>query len=125
MGIFSRLLGNAAEANLADVRREYNRILAENESIEGAYQVLRDLFIFTNKRLILVDRQGLTGRKVSYHSIPYRSITHFSIETAGHFDLEAELRIWVSGCPEPLEKSFNRSVDIYALQSVLASCILR
>ena len=124
MGIFDRLIGNADEANLEKVRENYARILADNESIEGAYQVIRDLFIFTNKRLILVDRQGLTGKKVEYHSIPYRAITHFSIETAGHFDLEAELKIWISGSNEPITKTFNRSIDIYALQSVLATYVL-
>jgi len=125
MSFFSQLFGHAAEANLAEVRKQYGRLLTENETIEGAYQVLRDLFIFTNKRLILVDRQGLTGKKVEYHSIPYRSITHFSIETAGHFDLEAEMKIWISGSPTPLQKTFSKSVDVYALQSALAAYVLR
>lgn len=51
--------------------------------------------MFTNKRRSLIDKQGLTGKKVDYHSIPYRQITQFKIETAGHFDLDAELKIWV------------------------------
>jgi hypothetical protein len=55
------------------------------------------MYVFTNKRLILIDKQGMTGRKVDYHSIPYRAITQFKIETAGHFDLDAELKIWISG----------------------------
>jgi hypothetical protein len=55
------------------------------------------MYVFTNKRLILIDKQGITGRKVDYHSIPYRAITQFKIETAGHFDLDAELKIWISG----------------------------
>jgi len=55
--------------------------------------LIRALFVFTNKRLILVDKQGLTGNKVEYHSLPYRIITHFSVETAGHFDLDAELKV--------------------------------
>ena len=125
MNIFGRLLGHASEVDLANVNREYARILAEGETVEGAYQVLRDMFLFTNKRLILVDKQGLTGRKIEYHSIPYRSITHFSIETSGHFDLEAELKLWVTGMNDPIVKTFNRNVDIYALQSVLATYILK
>ena len=55
--------------------------------------MIRDLFVFTNKRLILVDKQGLTGNKVEYHSLPYRTITHSRVETAGHFDLDAELKV--------------------------------
>ncbi|WP_082816984.1 PH domain-containing protein [Anaerosporomusa subterranea] len=45
--------------------------------------------------------------------LTYRSITHFSIETAGHFDLDAELKKWVSGSPTPIERKFNKSLNIY------------
>ncbi len=83
------------------------------------------MFIFTNKRLILVDKQGMTARKIEYHSIPYKAITHFSIETAGNFDLDAELKIWISGTQLPIEKQFNKSLNIYELQSVLANYVLK
>ena len=53
----------------------------------------------------------MTGKKVEYHSIPYKNITHFSIETAGHFDLDAELKIWISGNALPLQKQFNKSLN--------------
>jgi len=84
---------------------------------------VRDLFLFTDKRLILVNKQGITGSKVEYHSIPYRAITHFSIETAGHFDLEAELNIWISGTPAPIQVQFNKRVSVYEVQAVLATYI--
>lgn len=119
------LLGNAKEINIEDVKKEYAQLLASSEQIECAYKLIRDLFIFTNKRLILVDKQGLTGRKTEYHSIPYKSITHFSIETAGHFDLEAELKIWISGKADPVEKTFNKSLNIYQIQAVLAEYVLK
>lgn len=125
MGIFNGLMGNASEVNLENLIKEYDKILAGNERIEKAYKLVRDLFIFTNKRLILVDKQGVTGKKTEYHSIPYKSITHFSIETAGHFDLEAELKIWISGTALPIEKQFNSSLNIYELQQVLADYCLR
>jgi hypothetical protein len=72
----------------------------------------------------LVDKQGLTGNKVEYHSLPYRNITHFSVETAGHFDLDAELKIWISGSPVPIQKTFNKKLNIYDVQSVLAGYVL-
>ena len=125
MGLFDALLGNASEVNIEEVRKEYAHVLAENESIERAYKLIRDMFIFTNKRLILVDKQGITGKKCEYHSVPYKSITHFSIETAGNFDLDAELKIWISGNPMPIQKNFNKSLNIYALQAVLATYVLK
>jgi hypothetical protein len=63
--------------------------------VHTAYLLIRDTILFTDRRLILIDKQGITGKKTEYHSIPYRSITHFAVETAGTFDLDAELKIWV------------------------------
>lgn len=125
MGLLDGLMGNASEVNIREIEKEYSNILAENEVIDKAYKLVRDMFIFTNKRLILVDKQGMTGKKTEYHSIPYKSITHFSIETAGHFDLDAELKIWLSGSAVPIEKQFNKSLNIYAVQSVLATYVLK
>jgi hypothetical protein len=65
--------------------------LATGEQIEKAHQLIRNLFILTNKRLMLVDKQGITGNMVKYRSLPYKIITHFSVETAGHCDVDAEL----------------------------------
>jgi hypothetical protein len=120
MGILGGLMGNASECNVADVQKEYGKLLAQNETVDKAYKLIRDMLIFTNNRLIMIDVQGLTGKKVEYHSIPYSKITHFSIETAGHFDLEAELKIWISGLELPIEKQFNASANIYEVQAELA-----
>ncbi|BAU29030.1 PH (Pleckstrin Homology) domain-containing protein [Aneurinibacillus soli] len=125
MGFFDGFMGNASEVNVAEVQREFAHVLAKSENIDKAYKLIRDMFIFTNKRLILVDKQGLTGKKIEYHSVPYRSITHFSIETAGSFDLDAELKIWISGSQTPIQKQFNKNLNIYELQSVLAEYVLR
>ncbi|WP_078412439.1 PH domain-containing protein [Priestia abyssalis] len=125
MGILDGLMGNASEVNIADVRKEFAQVLAPEENIEKAYKLIRDMFIFTNKRLILIDKQGLTGKKSEVHSLPYRNITHFSIETAGSFDLDAELKIWISGSSTPIQKQFNKSLNIYEVQSVLAAYVLK
>jgi hypothetical protein len=125
VGILDGLLGNASEFDAAKANAEFGRLLAAGEQVEKAYILIRDMFLFTNKRLILLDKQGITGSKVQYHSIPYRSITHFSIETAGTFDLDAELKIYVSSNPVPIQKQFNKKLDIYHLQSVLAAYVLK
>jgi hypothetical protein len=125
MGLLDGMLGNASEIDPAKIQKEFGQILAPGEQVERAYQLIRDYFIFTNKRLVLVDKQGLTGSKVEYHSIPYRSITHFSVETAGTFDLEAELKIWISGAPVPVQKQFNKKLNVYEVQAVLASYVLK
>jgi hypothetical protein len=125
MGLLDGLLGNASEIDPKKIQAEFSQVLASGERIEKAYQLIRDLFVFTDKRLILVDKQGITGSKIDYHSLPYRSITHFSIETGGHFDLDAELKIWVSGTAEPIKKQFNKKLSIYEVQSILASYVLK
>jgi len=74
--------------------------------------------------LIIVDVQGMTGKKIEYLSIPYSKITKFSIETSGRFDLDAELKIWIGSDPSPIQKKFNKKVNIYDLQKVLAQFTL-
>lgn len=125
MGFLNGIMGNASEVKVETLQTEYSKILMKTEKIERAYKLVRDLFIFTDKRLILVDKQGVTGKKTEYHSIPYKSITHFSIETAGNFDLEAELKIWISGTALPLQKNFNSSLNVYELQTILAEYCLK
>lgn len=124
MGIFDGLMGNASEVNLEVLKKEVQELLTPNESVKSAYKVIRDVFIFTNKRLILIDKQGVTGKKTEYLSIPYKSIVHFSVETAGTFDLDAELKIWLSGSAVPIQKNFNKSTNIYNVQRVLAGYVL-
>ncbi len=124
MGFLSDLMGEDSEVNITEVQKGFANILAPSEKVEKAYKLINDLFIFTNKRLILVDKQGVTVKKIGYHSIPYSSITHFSIETTGHFDLDAELKIWISGDSNPICKEFDESQNIYELQSVLAHYVL-
>ncbi|MES2583046.1 MAG: PH domain-containing protein [Pseudomonadota bacterium] len=125
MGLMDGMLGNASKVDNTDIQNEFSRILAPGEKVEHAYQLIRDYFVFTDKRFVLVDKQGLTGSKVEYHSIPYKSITHFSIETGGTFDLDAELKIWISGTALPIQKRFNKKLSIYEVQAVLASYVLR
>lgn len=125
MGLLDGLLGNASKIDPAKVEQEFGRILAPGEVVEHAYKVIRDYFVFTDKRLVLVDKQGLTGSKMEYHSIPYKSIVHFSVETAGSFDMDAELKIWLSGTPSPIQKQFNKHLSIYEVQSILAAYVLR
>lgn len=125
MGLLSALLGHAAEADVDEIEQTLQQILAEDENVERAFRLVRDLIIFTNRRFILVDRQGMTGRKTTYHSIPYRAITTFSVETAGHLDLEAELKIWISGNPTPIERTFTRGNSILEVQKALATYVGR
>ncbi|GAB2894433.1 PH domain-containing protein [Uliginosibacterium flavum] len=124
MGILSGLLGNAGVVSPEKLAADYGRLLVENESIEIGFVVLRDTFVFTSKRLILVDIQNFTGSKIDYLSVPYSKITKFSIETAGTFELDAELKIWVGSDPVPISKKFSRAVSIYDLQQVLATHVL-
>jgi hypothetical protein len=126
MGLFSALLGNAGAVDQESLIKEYGKLLIEGESIALGFKLIRDTFIFTSKRLILVEKQGITGSKIEYKSIIYKSISRFSIETAGTFDLEAELKIWVSSEVNPsIVKQFNKSVNVYDVQNVLAFHVLK
>ena len=126
MGLFSAILGNAGAVSQEELIKKYGQLLTEGEEIELGFKLLRDTFIFTNKRLILIDIQGLTGSKTEYKSITYKSISRFSIETADTFDLDAELKIWISSEVQPsIRKQFNKSVNVYDVQKVLAHHVLK
>jgi hypothetical protein len=125
MGLFSAILGNSGVAQPEELQAEYGVLLAEGEVIEIGFKLIRDVFIFTNKRLILVDKQGLTGKKIEYLSVAYKSIARFAVETAGHLDLDAELKIWVSSEALPsITRKFTKQVNIYEVQRVLAQHVL-
>ena len=125
MGLFSALIGNAGSVSKEDLIKDYGKLLIDNEDIELGFKLIRDVFIFTNKRLILIDKQGITGNKTEYKSVTYKSITRFSIETAGTFELDAELKIWISSEQLPsIKKQFNKSVNVYDVHKVLATYAL-
>lgn len=125
MGILNKILGNASEVDSEKLTEKYSRLLIENEQVELGFMLFRDVFMFTNKRLVLIDVQGITGSKAEYKSLPYKHISRFSLETAGTFDLDAELKIWISGENDPtVSKKFNKSIDVYAVQRLLAEKVL-
>lgn len=124
MSILSSILGNASKMNIDELQAEFAEILAPGEQIETAFKVIRDKWVFTTRRLILLNVQGLTGSKREYHSIPYGSIVQFCIETAGTFDDDCEMKIWVKGNTTPLVKEFRRGTNLKEIQRVLASHIL-
>lgn len=119
------LFGNASEVEARGIQNDLNAILVGGETVVRAFRIIRDLFIFTDKRLILIDKQGLTGKKAEYHSIPYKSISHFSVETAGTFDMDAEMKIYISGNMNPIQREFKRGADIQGVQKTLAEFILK
>lgn len=126
MGLFSALLGNAGAVSNEELLKNYASLLIDGEEIELGFKLIRDTFIFTSKRLILIDKQGITGSKTAYTFISYKSISRFSVETAGTFELDAELKIWVSSEQNPsINKQFNKSVNVYDVQKVLAYHVLR
>lgn len=125
MGLLNGILGNASQKNAESVEAELAPILIDIEEVEQAYILVRDLIVFTNFRLIIVDKQGVTGKKIDYKSIPYHSISRFSVETSGHFDLDAELKIWISSGIEPAESlQFKSDKSVINIQKTLASKVL-
>lgn len=85
------------EMDNADGQKVVEKLLIPDEKVVFSFTSMRDKLIFTDKRIISVNVQGITGAKIDYTSIPYSKIQVFSIETAGTFDLDAELDVTVSG----------------------------
>jgi len=124
MGLLQKLAGNAKQIDVSKVQADLAPLLVEGENIEVAFQIIRDQIIFTNKRLITIDKQGLTAKKVDYRSIPYDKIVQFSKESAGVLDLDAELKIWIASTAEPLKFEFSKDAPINVVYSLLSEKIL-
>ncbi len=99
-------------------------LLAPGEVAVAAYRTLRDSATFTDKRIIIRDVQGLTGKKVEVYSIPYSSINMWSTETAGLlFDLSAEVELWTRA--GQIKITLQKGVDVREFDRLIAHCILR
>lgn len=98
-------------------------IMIDNEVVNLAFSHTRDKVWFTNKRIIAMDVQGLTGSKKEYRSFPYSKISSFSIETAGMFDGDSDFKIWVSGVGV-FEIKFYRTLDIKKVGRLLSERLL-
>ena len=72
-------------------------MFTDGEFIIGSHQSIRDGVVFTNKRIIAINVQGITGKKKDFTSLPYSKIQVYSVETAGALDNDCELDLWFSG----------------------------
>ena len=105
-------------------RDELRPILIDGEKILGCYQDVRDHVVFTDKRIIAVNVQGLTGKKKDFTFLPYSKITVFSIETAGLLDLDSELDLYFSGVGR-VRFEFRGSSDITSIGRNISQFALR
>jgi hypothetical protein len=101
-------------------RSSVNELLIDGEQIVAAFKGSRDSVIFTSIRIIAVNVQGMTGKKIDYSSLPYSRIQAFSIETAGSFDRDAELELWFSGLGK-VKLEFAGQIDIKTLGNFIST----
>ena len=82
---------------LSEFEKLLSPLFINGEEILCAFRTIRDGVVFTNKRIIAINMQGVTGKRKDFTSLPYSKVQAFSVETAGVFDLDSELEIWFSG----------------------------
>lgn len=103
---------------------DVQNLLVDGEHAVAAYKTFRDSAIFTNKRLIVRDAQGLTGKKVEVYSLPYANINMWSSENAGGmFDFNAELELWTRA--GHIKINLDKKIDIRKLDRLIAECVLK
>lgn len=106
------------------IPNDVNELLVQGEQAVAAYKTLRDSAIFTNKRLIVRDAQGLTGKKVEIYSLPYSSINMWSTENAGKFlDFNAEVELWTRA--GHIKINLQKGVDIRRFDKLIAEALLK
>jgi hypothetical protein len=113
-------LGQVDYAKVAD---QIAPLLVGGEKEFVAFKGMRDYIVFTSKRVIAVNVQGMTGKKKDYTSLPYSKVQAFSVETAGRFDLDAELELWLSGLGR-VKFEFKGNTDVAYLNKLVAHYVL-
>ena len=116
-------LANLKAINVSDVRQEGPGLLVAEEEIVSAFQTVRDQVVFTNKRVFVINVQGITGKKTSYFSYPYSKVQYFGIETAGVFDIDSELILAFSNGAR-LQFDFKSNVNIRQISALISGYIL-
>lgn len=99
-------------------------LLVEGECIIAAFKAIRDSVVFTNKRVIAMNVQGLTGKKVDFTTLPYNKLQAYSVETAGTFDFDCELDLFFSGGIGMVRFEIKGNYDIIALSRLIAGYLL-
>jgi len=103
----------------SDMASSIEPLLIPGERIVSCFKAVRDFVVFTDKRLITVNVQGITGRKRDFTSLPYNKVQAWSVETAGNFDLDSELELWFSGLGK-VRLEFKGNSDIIRLSQTIA-----
>ena len=97
-------------------------MLVPGEKVVASYKTVRDIAAITNKRIVIIDSQGITGKKKEIYSLPFRSIDMWSTENAGHIDVNAELELWTKAGHFKIK--VDRKCDVREFDEILASSIL-
>lgn len=106
-----------------DIPKDVDSMLVPGEEAVAAYKTIRDSAVFTSKRIIIRDAQGLTGKKVEIYSIPYSSINMWSTENAGKMlDFNAEVELWTRA--GHLKINLKKGVDIRKFDNLIATAVL-
>lgn len=98
-------------------------MFVDGEEIVGTYQTIRDGVVFTNKRIIVINVQGITGKKKDFTSLPYSKIQAYSVETAGVLDLDSELELWFSGLGK-VRLEFVSSTNVAQICKLISEKVL-
>lgn len=98
-------------------------LFVQGEELIGVYKAIRDYVVFTNKRVISVNVQGITGKKKDFTTMPYSKVQAFSIETAGVLDLDSELDLFFSGLGM-VRFDFSGASDIVTIGRLISEAIL-
>lgn len=105
------------------IPNDVSELLVEGERPHAAFKTFRDSAIFTSKRLIVRDSQGLRGKKVEIYSLPYTAINMWSTENAGKvFDITAEVELWTRA--GHIKIKLGPGVDVRRIDSLIANAVL-
>ncbi len=106
----------------SSVPEHLEALLVDGEQVIDAFRTIRDVAVFTNKRMLVSDTQGITGKKKEIYSLPYKNINMFSIENAGPLDINSEIELWTRA--GSIKINLKRGADLNKIAKIIAQYIL-
>jgi hypothetical protein len=114
-----------SQTNEEKVFKDYEKLLANDEKIVIAYKLIRDLIIVTNFRIILIDKQGVTGRKKMITSYPLSRIVRYEIENSPYLDIDSEVDIYFAGQEKPVKFELTKGSNVFEFCKILTEQLMK
>lgn len=108
-----------------DVSKQLDSLLIPGEEVVYSLKQIRDMIVVTNYRLMVVDKQGVTGRKKMITSYLLDRVTKFEVENSPYFDIDSEFAVYFTGTADPVKFEIAKLTNVYEFSRILFEQVVK